>query len=381
MRKYKEYKIAKVRMSGFQDRLLPIILENDSVCPLPSATAVRCLVNGNSVNSIDVRMRQIKLFLNFCLKQKINYLNRLKSLEGFTIDEISALTIYCKLNFREGKQIAGSTYQIRLQYIYQFIEEWYTWYLERQSARRRDKYHFQECIWRLERMQISFKLLKSQPFYGGVATKGLNPDLREKFFRIIEPDSRLNPWSSKKVRWRNYIMLLLLIRYGLRRGEALLLELQDICLEGNDPHFTIQHRERRPYPRQCSPQIKTRGRLLKLPGVMVQLLSYYIQHQRVSFRNAYKSSYLFLSERDGLPLHQVSVNALLKRLIEMYPEYKGHLSPHRLRNTFHDMLKAALISETLSESPLIQRAMEREVKIYSGGWSPNSKMPDRYADG
>lgn len=90
---------------------------------------------------------------------------------------------------------------------------------------------------------------------------------------------------------------------------------------------------------------------------------------------------MFLSSRDGLPLSVQTPNAILKQLINMYPEYEGVLSPHRLRNTFHDVLNDALNLMNAAESPLSRKLKKAPIQEYAGGWKRGSEMPNHYPKG
>lgn len=70
---------------------------------------------------------------------------------------------------------------------------------------------------------------------------GLTPELQARFIAIIDPNviNNLNPWKTSKVKWRNYILLLLLMLGGNRKGETLLLKLNNFQLTGNRKYYDI----------------------------------------------------------------------------------------------------------------------------------------------
>ena len=59
----------------------------------------------------------------------------------------------------------------------------------------------------------------------------------------------------------------------------------------------------------------------------------------------------------------------------------GLLSPHRLRNTFHDLLNQALDRKFKGESGLSRKILKAPIQEAAGGWAKNSNMPEHYAKG
>lgn len=45
----------------------------------------------------------------------------------------------------------------------------------------------------------------------------------QDLYEIFRPDSARNPFKTEALRWRNLVIFMLLLRLGLRRGEAALL--------------------------------------------------------------------------------------------------------------------------------------------------------------
>ena len=111
------------------------------------------------------------------------------------------------------------------------------------------------------------------------------------------------------------------------------------------------------------------------------LIEYYITKIRNQFISSHKTSYIFISYRDGLPLSVHTPNAILADVVAAFPEFEGLLSPHRLRNTFHDILNEALDQKFKSYSGLSRQIMKSAIQENAGGWKHNSQMPEKYAKG
>lgn len=135
------------------------------------------------------------------------------------------------------------------------------------------------------------------------------------------------------------------------------------------------------YPRSESPSVKTLGRQVVLNDQLAALIEHYIVNIRKEFIGWQSTSYVFLSYRDGNPISVQTPNSILNELIQQYPEFKGLLSPHRLRNTFHDLLNQALDRKFKSESGLSRKIMKAPIQEAAGGWARNSSMPEHYSKG
>ena len=118
---------------------------------------------------------------------------------------------------------------------------------------------------------------------------------------------------------------------------------------------------------------------------MAELFQHYILKNRVKFKGFLKLPDLFISTRGGHPLSVAGVNRVTEKIVKAYPEFKGLLSPHRLRNTFHDLLSDAqdklLDHEMGNASPMMKQAQKSVVQEYAGGWARGSKMTEKYPAG
>jgi hypothetical protein len=106
-----------------------------------------------------------------------------------------------------------------------------------------------------------------------------------------------------------------------------------------------------------------------------------LRNTQPKFKNASKSTYMFLSLRDGLPLSVATPNESLKTLVKKHPQFEKILSPHILRNTFHDFLDEKLESTLENQGPIAKQAIKSSLQEYAGGWSSGSSMVNRYPKG
>lgn len=175
------------------------------------------------------------------------------------------------------------------------------------------------------------------------------------------------------MRFRNYVLIILLLAFGLRRGEVLSIKVSDVNLRGRDPSLSIVRRpgdedDRRAIP----PSVKTLGR--ELPGHphIARILNEYVQHHRPQFPNADDCTYFSLSEL-GHPLSLRMVNSILQMLVSKHVEFSGILTPHVLRYTYNDTLTEAA-NESGLDGPQFEAAQN-----YLNGWSPTSTQGRVYA--
>lgn len=201
---------------------------------------------------------------------------------------------------------------------------------------------------------------------------GLDGDQRSRLLEVIHPEFKGNPFN-RTVRFRNWVLILLLLTFGYRRGEALKIYVTDVSVRGRKPHIVVRRRPDDPNdPRANEPAVKTHGREIPLDPTMAELLSRYIHHHRSKFPNADESPFLFMSE-DGKPLSLRSVNAILERVVHKFSEFTGLLSPHVLRYTYNDML-----DKTMTEAKMDANA-KKAAQNYLNGWNLTSEQGAHYA--
>ena len=218
---------------------------------------------------------------------------------------------------------------------------------------------------------------QAREFQGGASEThhdriGLDDDLRARLLEVINPDFKKNPFN-RTVRFRNWVLILMMLTFGYRRGEALKIYVTDVNVRGRKPHIVVHRRPDDPNDTRANePAVKTLGRDIPLDAAMAELLSRYIQHHRSQFPNANKSPFLFMSE-DGKPLSLRSVNAVFERVVYKFPEFSDVLSPHVLRYTYNDML-----DKTMSDAKMDANA-KKAAQNYLNGWSLTSEQGALYA--
>ena len=170
--------------------------------------------------------------------------------------------------------------------------------------------------------------------------EGLEETAVSRLRSVIEPDSPENPFGAR-VRFRNYLIVRLLLDLGIRRGELLGLRVSD-CTLATRGTITVHRRPDDPDdPRTVQPSTKTNSRALPLGGKLTDLLYEWIAHHRAGINGARKHPFLIVACDDGRPLSLSSVNKLM-RVLRRVPGLPESLSAHVLRHSWNDAFSDAM---------------------------------------
>lgn len=206
---------------------------------------------------------------------------------------------------------------------------------------------------------------------------------------VARPSHSQNPFSRVAIQWRNWLILNLLLLCGLRRGEALLLQVTSLNSDVDPTSGTIIYwldvtntEDEEEDLRHTRPSIKTEAshRQIPVPGVLAELWEHYVSHHRVS-DDAHN---FLLTSRDGHPLSAESITKLLasmsrclsKKALQRFEKRTGgkrQVSAHDLRHTCATVRYAMFIGAGNDRELALQR-----MRAFFG-WSINSQMPEIYA--
>ncbi|MGZ4997201.1 MAG: hypothetical protein ACXV8J_05120 [Methylobacter sp.] len=365
---------------------IPLLICDDELELISAGYLMSRFNSGAKIATLEIAAKGIKMLYEFCAESSIDIHNRLSRLDILNVGEIERLSAYISANQETGEVRAAGTYRLRYLHASNFISWLWNFY---QNRAANDPERLNHSKNKKQVMDHSFKIHTSAPYKTtGRTLIGLTPELRAKFFEIINPlpENALNPFKSERVKWRNFILLLTMILGGNRRSESLLLQMNHLCLLGRDKYFEIV-RDDSPLPaaytHKKAPSVKTKGRKVALSNDIANLILHYVNNIRPQFESYKKVSHLFLSTRGkGKPLSVDSPNKITDKIIEAFPEYEGLLSPHRLRNTFHDLLNDSL-DETIDPNlgPIMKGSYKSVLQEYAGGWARGSQMAAKYPAG
>lgn len=228
----------------------------------------------------------------------------------------------------------------------------------------------------------------------GANFKSLTEPMQQALYSIISPKAPKPLFKSKKAQLRNFLIIRLLLNYGLRTGELLLLTLNSIKtdLKTRNTYLFITDTHDKTDTRTTKPQIKNvqSVRTILLERHDAQFIHMYINNIRSQDSKNYM---LFLSlQSPYLPLSKSGfkkvITVLNEKIKSKYPQFFDtnymdsidKISAHTLRHTWsYMMLKHSYESylDTHNKAKAMENAVESLRKM--AGWSLNSTMPYLYA--
>lgn len=200
--------------------------------------------------------------------------------------------------------------------------------------------------------------------------EGLSREGLEALLKVTEPDSPKNPWKSPYVRHRNALLIRLMVKTGVRKGEAAGIYVSDVDFrQGN---LLIARRPDVADPRQRKPNAKTRDRVIPLGYDLSKMANEYVLKHRRSFPGARRHHYLFVAEDTGAPMSLSAIDLVFIDLRTKCPELPEKLHAHLMRHTFNEILSDEADARGWSDE------QERKVRIELNGWSDRSKTASVY---
>jgi len=212
-------------------------------------------------------------------------------------------------------------------------------------------------------------ILSRIPRVGGRAQlhkrQGLNKEQQELLLEVTYPNHKRNPWKNEVVKLRNFTLILLLSKLGLRAGEALGLKIRDFDFQLNRVKVL-----RRPDDledvRRMEPNVKTIDRILLIDSSLASIVHKFIL-VRGNHRPSRFNDFLFTSYNSGRPLSYDALFLVFKTLrLNFRNELPVDFSAHILRHTWNDRF-----SEIAKEQGL-STAEEVKLRSYLCGWKETS---------
>lgn len=202
------------------------------------------------------------------------------------------------------------------------------------------------------------------------ARSGLSAEEQDQLVSVVHPDSPDNPWVRGFVRKRNWLIVVLLLATGMRRGELLGLQIGD--LSQRQPRLRIYRRaDAVEDSRRVQPNTKTHDREIELAPSIMKAIWSFINEERRIIRAARKIPQIFVSD-EGEALSGASVDKLFLQLRHACPGLSGILTSHVMRHTWNERFSEQADVLGLSE------VAEQQARNQQQGWSENSKMAATY---
>jgi integrase len=239
----------------------------------------------------------------------------------------------------------------------------------------------------------------------------LTNDMVFSLYQIIAPSSlkkvnTLNPFPLGRIQFRNFLIIRLLLNYGLRVSELLLLEINSIKpnIQGDRYSLIVTTvDEDTDDPRHRMPSLKNphANRVLELDEQDYKFIDLYIK--KIRSQNLHHEFIFTSTDSTNDPLSYNTVYDIFIKIdaviTQYHPEYKSpdrfdsiqRITPHITRHTWayltlqrlyeskYEKLKhtSKLANIDFSIAGLMEEAMD-ELRLI-GGWSQKSNMPRLYA--
>ncbi|PND20499.1 site-specific recombinase [Ensifer sp. MMN_5] len=238
---------------------------------------------------------------------------------------------------------------------------------------------------KLLRLDVLYRQLVPNPeSTDGPVIRALPATVVQDLYEIFRPDSERNPFKTEALRWRNLVIFMLLLRLGLRRGEAALLHVnsfkEDFDFDtGKMNHWLDVEETHDGDPRYERPSLKTAPsrRQLPLSKEFVELIPMFTQN----FRGKAHYPHLLISQKSK-PLSLRSIN-------EIFEVASKALSPEARKSLGKQGLAAVSCHDLRHTSAVVRmtRYRDRGLDLDTAqgnlreyfGWSEESNMPRLYA--
>lgn len=202
------------------------------------------------------------------------------------------------------------------------------------------------------------------------ARVGLSLDEQNRLLAIVHPDSPNNPWVRGFVRQRNWIIVVMLLATGMRKGELLSLQISD--LDSNKPKLRIYRRaDAKEDPRVDEPTAKTSDREIELLPAIMKVVWIYVNNERQTIKAARAFPQIIVSD-EGEPLSQSSITKIFRQLKDACPGLPTKLTSHVMRHTWNERFSEQADSMGLTEQE------EQRARNEQQGWADNSKTSTTY---
>ncbi|MCQ1572090.1 site-specific integrase [Neorhizobium galegae] len=324
---------------------------------------------GMQPNTLENELRALSFFYLWADARGIDIQRRLSDGVFFSLNEITDLANFCGLYIgkavsqipsasskaasltdnRKTKRGQSGEKRNRLTAIYSFVEFTSADHLSLLSPWPSRWGHYSavrnECL----------KTLGAQRKGGGRRNRddmgqreGLDENVLMRLRDVINPDHPENPFEPQ-VRFRNYVIILLLLALGIRRGELCGLKVPD-CSFGTNGTLTVHRRPDDPAdPRKNKPATKTAARLLPLNPMLSDLVHELITYHRSKIPGARLHPFLIVSCDTGKPMSLSNVNKIMERLRDAVSGLPDELSAHILRHSWNDWFSLRMDREGYSE--------------------------------
>lgn len=353
--------------------LLPIILGDDG---LPLVTPNEFIISRRalSANTLIRNARALAIFHSWIDRQKIDLECKITGIRSFSEAELngSLLEFFRRDQGKKKKvkkiNVDPKTINQRLTTVRQYLV-WYCGVLAGMVPNTSQDYE------RISKNKDLIVSLIDRCFIKAPPTNRVEKSLSIRHLQALKSLLDLSVpgafGKNEAVNCRNYVMVMIMLHYGLRPGELLSLRVEDIEIGAISAIRVTRRPPDKNDTRKPRPQIKRNGRVLPIDdfNFAKKLDSYISEYRDVLSVNAkFDSDYLILSD-EGAPLSQSSVIQFFQILRKRYSDkLPKHLSAKTLRHVF-----SCEIEKQLRDSGVDEERRRKALAYLRGDSSLNSQ--------
>lgn len=283
------------------------------------------------------------------------------------IIDIKRIRMRRKGTVREVKAVDVASQASRIRYIADFLEFLSSYFGATLPVSQRKALAL-EAAHALKAFRAQIPKVSKRAKLG--AREGLSKEDQDRLLKVVQPDSPDNPWARGFVRLRNWLIVVLLLATGMRRGELLGLRIGD--LGQRLPNLRVIRRaDSSDDPRAIEPNVKTNDRELELRPAIIRAVWDYVNHHRKKIKAARKYPQLIVAA-DGRPLSLKSMDKIFAQLREACPGLPVRLTSHVMRHTWNERFSEQAELMGLSD------AVEEKARNEAQGWEDGSKSGVSY---
>lgn len=240
---------------------------------------------------------------------------------------------------------------------------------------------------RLNRLELLYGQLRIGRKRSQDILRALPAVVVEALYEMLDPTSAENPFRDARSRWRAFIVFVLLLHQGLRRGELLILTADAIKHSfdsrlGRERYWlsVVENPYEETDHRYSTPSIKTVNSIRQIP--VSEVTAQLVQEYTANYRGKPAHSFLMNSQR-GSALSAESVTKLFQKITLSLPKSvlkdlkdrtgKTTISAHDLRHT----CAVVRLNQLLTQGDSMDEALQKMRMFF--GWSRSSDMPRKYA--
>lgn len=265
------------------------------------------------------------------------------------------------------KPIDVATHASRIRYMATYFDFLSTYYAAALPAPQRRELTLESSI-ALKAFRAQIPKVSKRAKVG--SREGLSPDDQKRLLNVVNPSSPDNPWNHAFAIHRNWLIVVILLATGMRRGELLGLQVGD--LDQRLPQIRILRRaDAIEDPRRIQANTKTNDRIVELRPAIMKAVWTYIRDYRNKIKAARKFPQLIVAN-DGQPLSLKSIDKIFSQLRAACPDLPVRLSSHVMRHTWNERFSEQAEELGLSDT------VEEKARNEQQGWADNSKSAATY---